>query len=528
LAGRVLIIGLDAGTFDILLPFVERDLMPNLRRLIENGVCATLRSTVPAVTSPAWPAMVTGLNPGKLGLFAMLNKRVGAQYDFAVASNCYHHRAIWSLIGRYGKRSIVCNVPVTYPPAPINGCLVSGMLTPKGQLCTYPSALMSELEAKGLLIDWEAQRDIDSTIALADEETRLALFLMENNEWDLFMTVFRATDMIFHLFPEREREVEALFARVDAHLGRLIERADEQDTVFVVSDHGMTLQHEVINVNSLLQQAGLLKKREAEKDALNFAHSVIERVKQNRLLQNPIFKNPLTRKLSQQISQRVESKRIDYGRDGRRLSRLAQSQIDWSGTKCFFVDLGYGSGVYLNLKGREPEGTVEPGEEYQALRSHITELLSQQSGVIVRRREEVYSGPFVEMAPDLLLWTSDEKLGLDAKYLDLPVRQKRETKVYHHTGRGILIACGPDIRRGCDLDRASIFDIAPTVLHLLGAPLPDDVDGAVLRRIFREDSELASKAASFQPALRLPEQEVDVESDDEVIKDRLRDLGYLH
>lgn len=528
MAGRLLIIGLDAGTFDILDPLVASGDMPNVGAIFARGARAELLSTFPPTTSPAWPALVTGLGPAKLGFFGLLNRKPGTQYEFSVARNTFDARSLWAHAGRAGISAVACGVPATFPVFETeNATVVSGMLTPNGQPRTAPAALEAELAEGGLVIDWEELRDLEGSVRLPDDEARLALHMLDRAPWRVFITVFRASDGIYHTHPSEPEAHCEMFRRIDAHVGEMMSRLDADDTVMLVSDHGMTTLREFLHVNALFWRSGLLGRRDTPGTAEDRALGLVDRIKRSPLVDNPIVKNRATRGLAEALRQRRANRTLDFGREGRRQPRLSEALIDWANTTCFFVDLGYGSGVYLNLKGREPLGAVEP-EAYEETRQLVADLLRMQDGVVVQTREEVYEGPFRDRAPDLMVSTSRESLGLTGRILDTPVRTLVDVPYFHHTRRGIWVVAGPDVEARLDLEPMSIVDVCPTAMHMLGIGVPDDVDGRVALELFREGSATRSRAVErVTPDAAILPDDGD-EYDDEAIKDKLRGLGYMH
>ncbi len=523
---RVLVIGLDAACFNILLPLVEKGLMPNLAGFLAESTYAEMKSTFPPVTSPAWPSMATGLNPGKLGMFGFYNKKENSQWEFHLVSNNYSNKAIWGLASKENLKCIVCGVPVTYPPVPIEGLMVTDMLTPKDGQYTYPKELMIELKSKDLLINWEEKIDAEQVAAFVDEEGSLFLHLMRNFEWDFAMTVFRSTDAIFHKDPD-PRQIELVFTNIDRYLGEILSLANSNDFVFIVSDHGMSSIREMINVNSLLQAEGLLHMLRVNEDIKDNLHLILQRISSSFLFRNGIFRNNLTRDLRRYLSAHYMGRRMDSNQDGpsgsKNLRRLSKKLIDWSRTKCVFTSIGEGCGIYINLKGREPMGIVKP-DEYDKVRSEIISVLSKYDNLVVMKREEVYNGKHATKAPDLLLWVDDETITTDARFIDRPVRQ--EFASYNHKMNGVFIAHGPGIQRNKKIDMLNIYDFMPTVLHILGIPIPEDVDGIVHKEIFDKNSEYYRRELKFQPPI---EDEVEEYTDTErvEIEKRLSDLGYL-
>lgn len=528
MAGRLLIIGLDAGTFDILEALVASGDMPSLGAVFEAGARAELLSTFPPTTSPAWPALATGLGPAKLGVFGLLNKRPGSQYEFSVARNTFDSRALWSTAGRAGLRAVACGVPATFPPADSpNATVVTGMLTPNNQPRTAPASLEAELAREGLVIDWEELRDLDGSVALPDDEAALALYLMRRLEWSVFMTVFRSSDGIFHTHPSATEAHREMFRRIDRHVGAMRDLLGPDDTLMLVSDHGMTRLAETVHLNSLFWRSGLLARRDRPSAVGDRALTALDRLKQSLLVQNPVVKNPLARRAAEALRQRRAARTLDFGREGRRQPRLSEALIDWAATTCFFVDLGYGSGVYLNLRGREPLGVVDPAD-YDATRDRVAALLERQEGLVVSRREVLYTGPYLDRAPDLLVTTSREELGLSGRLLDTPVRTVVDVPYFHHTRRGIWVVAGPHVRPGRLETPLDIVDVFPTALHMLGLAVPRDVDGAVRLELFRDESEPASRPVAFVEATERVDAGLADEYDDEAIKEKLRGLGYMH
>jgi predicted AlkP superfamily phosphohydrolase/phosphomutase len=472
--------------------------------------------------------MVTGLGPAKLGFFGLLNRRPGSQYDFTVARNTFDARSVWSLAGRAGVAVVACGVPATFPPAESpNATVVTGMLTPNGHPRTAPAALEADLAREGLVIDWEELRDLEGSVALPDDEARLALHLLDRLDWRVFMTVFRSSDGIFHTHPAEADAHREMFRRIDRHVGEMRARLDADDTVMVVSDHGMTRLAEIVHVNSLFVRKGLLARRAGPVTVEDRALGLVERVKRSPLVDNPVVKNPLTRRAAEALRQRRAARTLDFGREGRRQPRLSEALIDWAKTTCVFVDLGYGSGVYLNLEGREPLGVVKH-DDYEATRDRVAALLRAEDGVTVARREEVYAGPFLDRAPDLLVSTSREDLGLSGRLLDTPVRTRVDVPYFHHTRRGICVVAGPHVDPRRLAEPLDIVDVCPTALHLVGVGVPDDLDGRVRLELFRADSEPATRPVRYVAEERGVESSDLDEYDDEAIKEKLRGLGYIH
>jgi len=287
---KLLLIGLDGATFDLLGPWMEAGHLPNLKKIVEGGVSGELASTVPPTTPPAWSSCVTGKNPGKHGIFDF---RESPLLDFRrslVSGASVKAVKLWQIINRTGGKVGVMNVPITYPPEPVDGFMISGMMTPGPDAdYTFPADLKDEL--LGAIDDYVVNVDIprydvelkeDALAFLRDirhsfEKRRDALFyLMEHKEWDFLMAVFILTDRVQHLFwkyldpgePFHEtdrgrficKEVIKAYQIMDDMFGQLLDGKLGPDVdLLVMSDHGFGPTHDWFNVNSWLMDQDLLE-----------------------------------------------------------------------------------------------------------------------------------------------------------------------------------------------------------------------------------------------------------------------------
>jgi predicted AlkP superfamily phosphohydrolase/phosphomutase len=550
---RILVIGLDGVPLDLIQGWVARGYLPTLGKLIEIGSVGPLRSTMPPTSGPSWSAFTTGKNPGKTGVYDFLY-RVPGTYQFAPVSAQYRQGpTLWQLLSEAGRGVGVLNVPVTYPTQPVNGFMISGFLTPYGAPdYIYPQALQKELEdylgayhiyPQATFKEHSVDAFFEASYELLEMRTRAALWLMAHHEWDLFMTVFFDTDRILHQLwhyidpthpwrkddagVDKEEAVIAYFQRLDESIGRLLDAVDDDTTVIVLSDHGMGAAHNFVILNNWLAEVGLL----------HFKRDPITAAKQ------AMFKAGFTLKQVHSwvdrlgLAKHAEYKAL-YSVDGL-LKRffLSFRNVDWSKTRAYSFGRHTGP-IYVNVEGREPEGIVRRGAEYEAVRREITELARAFTepgtdrpmiGQVVPR-EELYHGPAFDQAPDLTLLPQRETdifFGL-ADFGDNHI----VGPVYRYSGMhrndGMLIARGPQILPGEGINGASIWDLAPTILYLMGIDIPRDMDGQVLGTIMTEydrDSVRFSDNGGDThgpdtDTVFSPEQEAD-------IVERLRGLGYL-
>lgn len=523
---RVFVIGVDGGDLDLILRW--KDELPTLRGFIEGGVYGKLESTMPPCTCPAWNCMFTGKNPGKIGLYDFVVSPPDKKEGFAVANYSHQDSAsLWDILGQFNRRVGVVNVPTTFPPTKVNGFMVAGgLLTPFGSDLeyTFPPELKRELnEAVG---SYEILPFTDLTIPGKEEEYLAAYHnnidcqveavkhLIKKKEWDFLTYVFFVTDAIQHYSwhhmdeahprhdPERAAKygagIKDVYKKVDGAIADLIADMPQETNVMIVSDHGFGPLHGYFYVNRWLEERGLLK---LSKDRYNLGHSL-----KQVLVSSKDFLSKHLSSREVQFLRRIIPAALQNKVTVRELFRsgaihLVES-MDWSMSKAFSV--GAVAGIYINLQGRERDGIVKP-HEYEKLREEITEMLYQTRGpkdeeVVDRvyKKEEIYRGPHLDMAPDLVFvmdgfrYVQRSGIEHDSIWREAPLTG-------WHRLHGTFIAYGPDIRKtGEEVQGLKIYDITPTTLHLLGCPIPQDVDGRVLTEILDEDSEVAKRPITYQ------------------------------
>lgn len=557
---KVLFIGLDGATFDVLDPLIDRGLMPRLKQFIDEGVRGPLETTIPPITPTAWVSWMTGKNPGKHGVFEFLLRRKGsgAPPDMPVSSHSRDGLPFWDILGRMGKRAIVTNVPCTYPPMMVNGVMVSDFLTPRGRRdFTHPPSLVEEIESRfgpyelyitEVYTPGNVDKILDQLFTELEYKTKVNRYLMEQYGWDVFATHYWGTDRfqheLWHLLDETHpffdrKEHDAHISRiqeywhaVDSTLGELFDDAGTDTTVYMGSDHGFGPIEKFLCFNVWLIDEGLLV---LKRDAMT-------------LLKRALFRLGLTPDLAYRSAMKMglAHLRLSVGVTNRsKLMRLANllmlslEDVDWSRTVAFSKG-NYGQ-IFINLRGREEHGIVEPGAAYETemrqiidkLRALIDPETHQPLIGPIWRREDLYTGPYIEQSPDIQFLPSDmanKPLGT----LDL-TSNKFITPVYGNSGdhrmNGIMLGRGPEIRRGARVEGARIIDYAPTILHSFGVDIPSDMDGRVLEEIFT-DEYLAGNPVRVSGETTLdyhaPEgSPLMTEEESEEIRARLRGLGYL-
>jgi len=552
---RVLVIGLDGATFDLLRPWAEQGKLPNIARLLERGANGPLRSVFPPVTAPAWVSFQTGKNPGKHGVFEFLQHDESSFELVPVNATMRDGLTIWDLLSRAGKKVAILGVPVTYPPKPVNGIQICGFLAPRGSRdFTYPVALLDEIESRfgpfplyhsEVYAPGRVDDVLDEAFHHLRYKRKLDLALLAEHEWDFAVAYFEGGDRLQHELWHLMEPAHAMHKPKEsqAHLGRLVEFYQEMDAtvgdlvalagddtaVLVMSDHGFGPIHKYLNFNVWLLEQGFLSLRG---DPLS-------------LVKRALFALGVTPSLGYKLSMALgfAKQRLKKGVTARSSTFalvnkifLSLANIDWSKTRAFSRG-NYGQ-IFVNLKGREPFGSVNPGREYEATVAEIIERLravkDPRTGEAligeIYRKEEIYSGPHVPRMPDVVFIPRDmsnKAIGI----VDFTTRRFVEPTFGNsgdHRMDGIFIAGGPPFIAAADAKSLSLIDLTPTILHLLGMPVPSDMDGRVLEELFDPAWRAAHPVVAGEPAVEKAGKKLSLsEEDREEIRNRLRGMGYV-
>jgi predicted AlkP superfamily phosphohydrolase/phosphomutase len=561
---RVLIVGVDGATFSLLAPWAEAGELPHFSRLMREGAWGSLESTIPPLTAPAWTSFMTGVNPGKHGLYHFISPEPGG-YGFSYTNaRTRKARTVWRILSDQGVRVGVVNVPMTFPPEAVNGFLISGLDTPDERSpFIYPADLREHLRkhfgrVRIDLVYLEFMRSDETRSAvlremasIEDHRTRLAIHLMETFPVDVFMLVFGSVDQVQHYFwhymdPKHPRHdargasvygdaIKNAYRKVDEKLGELLGTVPEGTLTILMSDHGAGPSSDtVLCLNQFLAELGVLQFRKRRRSLLD---SAIQRL-------DPLLRSTLRPEQKARIAKLLPGVR---NRWEQRLCSV--TSIEWARTRAFGYEiLPTYANLWVNLQGKFPEGIVPPGREYEALLDFLTEKLYDLRHPVtgrqliegIYRKSALYSGPYTEWAPDLTLsWWQEEGFSLRPSTpfsKDPPVRileggfDKLINQSGTHRMEGIFLLHGPPFEPGPLEQGARIVDLAPTLLYLMGSPIPEDMDGRVIQAAFRKDYLSAHPIRYAPPAGPPPaSEETPAYSDEEAatIRQRLRSLGYM-
>lgn len=567
---KVLIIGLDGATFELVAPWVAAGQLPTFKRLMQAGTRAHLESTIPPITPPAWTSFMTGMNPGKHGVFNFTEYHpTDHSIRYANASN-RRVPTLWHLLSSMGSSVGIINVPMTYPPEEVHGFCISGLDTPdKDSEFVYPKALRKEIEHTVgeiyldprhlgyMTTDDRRDKILEALVRIENRRTQIAAYLIKKYPVDVMTLVYTATDTVQHFFwnyldPNHpsydpvgaDKYGEAIlniYRAIDADMAILLDAVPEDCAVIVVSDHGGgPVSGRVIHLNQYLHELGVLA----------YANGSVGTP--SRLLHRCIsgldgylrgFLSPRQKSALARLFPTLREKWESYA--------TALSMIDWQKTQAYCLEfLAFPSEIWINVEGRTPHGRVKPGADYEKLVEFLTEqLLALQDEATghrlirrVYRKEEVYQGPYVDHAPDLMFsWWDDA--GLESRK-STPGTRHPSLRTYAddradlaaswsgtHRLHGILVMAGAPFRAGATLSQAHITDIAPTLLYLLGVPVPTEMDGRVLFDGF-DPAYVTSHAVQYQESNWLTgdgqhSEAVYTMAETEKIQARLKDLGYI-
>ena len=546
---RTIIIGLDGATFDLIDPLVEAGELPTLKRIMSEGVRGILETWPNTNSAAAWSSMITGYNSGQHGVFHFGEaiSRPGVPWRPVTAID-RKKDPFWRLLSAAGKSVGVINVPITYPVDKINGFMLAGMDTPglSSAGFAHPSDLRNELSKDGIkyIIDVPnlgvaSKRDSHhlpkSVERMIDARSRTVFHLMRSRPWDVLMAVFVATDRVQHYFWPKDLSVvhssdwnpiRRVYQMIDGFLAQLLPQMDSETTLLLVSDHGFGPEHKPKReLNRLFQRLGLLSYRQGG-DRLS-----------SRMLGHMLEygRRYIPEALQDRLARAMPALHL------RAVNQHRFSGMYWPGTRVFAES--HGGRVSINLKGREPLGTVSP-EDYHSIREQTRDILLSLTDATtgerviqdVRRGEEVYRGPYASNAADLLIEWNDRALRDTLCYTaegtriviasspTTPTNSWRGT----HRREGIFIAKGPHIKSGVYVAGANIYDVAPTVLYLQNHPVPEDLDGKVLTDIFRDEFVRERPIRFYRPETTAGQENAELGSSEaREIEDRLRGLGYI-
>jgi predicted AlkP superfamily phosphohydrolase/phosphomutase len=552
---RAIVVGIDGGSPVLIEAWVKQGLLPGFARLMREGVFGPLESVPNMRSAAAWTSFMTGRNPGKHGVYEFYEYAADRQKVRFLKGGDRDGATVWGLLSAAGRKVGIINVPMTYPAERVNGFLIAGLDAPgrKSPGFVQPPELLAELEERfgeyilepgltGHIVAGNTDTAVETLWQELDQKVKVSDHLAAEKSWDLFVTVFRSLDAVQHCFwkhmdgehpfhdPEQAKRYGSVilqaYQRVDRYLDALLDRLDGHTTLFVISDHGFGAKHVATQqLNRWLAAQGFLAYRRR-----GIAATLLGSV--YRTLVGRTF-----RKTKETLTRFFPFLRgmVQY--------QLCFAEIDWSRTTAY-SDTLYPT-IWINRGADGPLRGAVTDERYRELVARLRERLAECRDSVtgqpvvgqVFEKSEIYHGPHIDRAPDLLIrWREDIAIhglaGLKPGEAGGDTRVPGEDPSVisgDHRVHGILFARGPSIRRGARVEDANLVDIAPTILYAMQEPVPRDMDGRVVQRIFDESfaqenevrlTEAGGNGAGGQDGGYSNE-------DEEVIARRLKALGYL-
>lgn len=512
---KTIAIGLDGAHFELIDQWIQAGKLPNIEQAIKTGISGDLRSVLPPVTSPNWKSYATGKNPGKLGIYWWENVDMDKKKVYYPSERRSQHPEFWEIIGNHSSAGMI-NVPTTYPPRETKPFGVAGAPDADEQGYTHPPELEAELQRE---LDYKVTKEtpIKSRPNAAAEEIadliglrfRTGKYLLDKYDPQFLQITTFYLNSLHHFFWDDDRTLKG-WKIIDEHLGDFL---SEDYNIVLMSDHGSTDISTVFHINSWLENEGYLVRDMKATALMGELGITIENVLD------------VTTKLGiHKVAKRLAPQRLinQIPSDSGEVQRESKtSNIDWEGTTA----LASGQGpVYINSNRGN----------YEAIR---TELISKLSNLTspdgtpiareVHRGEDIYNGEYVAEAPDIII---DQTSGVHIQgglgrddVFSVPQSDgwKGENK-----RNGLFVATGPDFTTG-EVADLSILDLAPTLLHLHNCDVPADYDGDVRKDLYKDTSGPSTRNVSISEAGYQGAHEVHTEEDEENVRSRLEDLGYL-
>lgn len=535
MAPRVIVLGWDSATFDVTDPLIEQGRLPVLASLVERGRSAPLRSTWPPMTDCAWTSAFTGLNPGAHGIFGSWYRAPGSYECRYFSSRDRRAPALWELTE--GVRHLVWNIPMSFPASKVEGAMLSGYGAPPGARISEPADLQDRLTERWSLDDIldraphsTLERFLDDLIRGLRVQGEALPWAIRESGAEAVSVVWPHVDRAQHFFWKFRGTdhplagaVDQVYEAMDAATGAIVAAFPEAN-VLVVSDHGAGDLYADVNVGAWLAKSGYANygapKRSGKAKLAELAWALPPSVRR------------LGRRLAPGVARSAMSERLAG----------ALGSFDWGSTQAF---LGFHSDLWLNLEGREPQGTVPPERADEVLDEIVAGLLELEDPATGRRvfagahrRADIYSGPAADLAPDVILdtWSAGYRVaparpeGDDVIIPPAPLAGVDAAWSADHRPLGIWVAAGPAFAASAARDdELQLYDVAPTCLALLGQPVPDGLDGKPATGHFTESFLRANPVRRAEASKTREGDGAPEYSEDEAaaVAEHLKDLGYI-
>ncbi len=507
---RTIVVGFDAGTWDVLKPLAKEGKMPNVAKLLKEGASGDLRSTIPPYTGPAWAAFATGCNPGKTGVFDFTKLDPTTYEPYPVSGEDFKKKTYYEHLSDHGKRVIMVNFPMAFPEQKANGILIGGFLRPSLEDAVSPRSALDTYDKefhnyKLYPIKTLGIKDVLKQIRELGELERnrfeLARAMFKREKWDHFFVLFSGSDWIAHkaygyFAQEGENEFKKdfieFFSQLDSHLGFFMDNLKSEDLLLLISDHGAGTWDRIFFADRWLMDENYAGEADISERPAEFGGMSKEKAAKQSKLAPFIVKQWLKIKgtflgkllipLKILVKPILTSKRLHGGTDKEFVATVNRK------TSQAFFKSPVSESIYINDEVRFANGRVI-SKDVDKLRKEISFKLAQlkdpETGekvfTAVYKSEDIYRGPHVTAAPDIIL---RPRPGLCMYHGTENLWGTPEEGVGGHREVGIFAAYGKGVREGYKMKEASLLDVAPTILYAMGVNPLEDQDGEALKKVF--------------------------------------------
>jgi len=534
----VIVLGLDGATWTVLDPLVRAGRLPNIASQREAGYDGVLTSTFPPITGPAWLSLATGQNPGKTGVFYFLKREDPESFEFETfGSEKFRGESFWDVLSERGYSVGVFNYPMLYPPYDVDGFMVSGLASPEDRTITVPDSLAAELDdaADGYRIKvpyadpkytdrpWALLSDL---LEVVDTRERAMAYLLEEKDVDVFFGVISATDWAQHYFwryhdaehplhdpdtPAEYRDtVGRIWERVDKVVGTVADYAREEDaTLLLVSDHGFGPVTRTFHSNGWMEREGF---------SVPPSQSTVSK------LRTRYF--PYLRRVAEPVVSAFPKLNSLAKSAGKAVRGSPGEAIDWERSVAFAPKQNLTCGMIYMIS--------DDPDDRRAVVAALSDLRDDEGNPLetdVYAPSDLYHGEKIDLAPDILFTVDDFACAVDPRYSTddevVTAGPPSGARSGGHRMDGIYCLSGPAVESSGDGDRASLLDIAPTVLYALDEPVPEQMDGDVLTDPFVDEFRSERTIRTMPLSDLVGPSRSSSRQDTAEVEDRLKDLGYI-
>lgn len=523
---KLVIIGLDGATYQIIENLISKNKLTFFKNLIQKGIHGKIKSTIPVNGASSWASFFAGKNPGRHNIYDYLSYKNSPASPIIINKNSIKAPMLWDIANKHDLKTFFFNIPILAEPVPVNGVMVTGFLTPQEKCYAYPESVYEELEKLDHVFDCGVNGHLKPNVyfkmMLNIFKKQMEFFSrkIQTTDWDLVFATFNLLERIQRVFWDDDSKIEEAYSIIDSELHAISERLEKSCHLIVLSNYGYSSVNRKFFVNEWLWERKFLQRNiSTQKTMITDVDEIIFNHKNGHvpfiteiLTKSGFTKSNIRSILPTDISELLKTA---VPKAIKKMFHREYLDINWKKTQAYFVSENL-QGININTKGREPNGIVNPGDDYEKLIDkiiselyHLKDPFSLENVVDdVFRKEELFCGDCLDEAPDIILVPFQNKYALDPNKRnsrlsigptndDNPIKAQRNRE-------GTLFLSGPNIKQGVKIHGITIYDLLPTILSLLNIDYNDDFDGKILHKIF----ENAAGSNYYQSPNFIPEEDL--------------------